>query len=85
MFQEFLEHYLNTAKYEPIDKGRTYYGEVPQLKGVWAIGETLEQCRRNLAETIEGWAVLRLKKDLPIPNFQISFKKMSLPEIYALT
>ncbi len=30
-----------------------YYGEVPELRGVWAIGKTLEECRKNLKEAIE--------------------------------
>jgi len=85
MFQEFLTSCLNKAKYELIDEGKTYYGEVFSLKGVWATGKTLEQCRRNLLETIEGWTLLRLKKNLPIPGFKIATKKTSLPRVYAKT
>jgi len=50
-----------------IDDEEPYYGEVPELEGVWASGGTLEECRSNLAEVIDGWIVLRLKKGLPIP------------------
>jgi predicted RNase H-like HicB family nuclease len=32
-----------------------------------ATGETLEQYRRNLADVIEGWLLLRLRKGLDIP------------------
>ena len=63
MFQEFLNFYLNKAKYELIEQGKTYYGEIPDLKGVWATGKTLEKCRHNLLETLEGWMILRLRKD----------------------
>jgi len=58
---------LSRAKYEMIDDEEPYYGEVPELEGVWASGGTLEECRSNLAEVIDGWIVLRLKKGLPIP------------------
>ncbi len=85
MFQEFLISYLNKAKYELIDEGKTYYGEIPELKGVWATGKTLEECRKNLLETLEGWVILRLKKNLPIPNFKIPCKKISLNKVYAKT
>ena len=44
-----------------------YYGEIPNLKGVWATGRTLEECRKRLSEVIEGWIIIRLKKGLPIP------------------
>ena len=50
-----------------IEDDEPYYGEVPELEGVWASGKTLEECRRNLAEVIDGWLVIRLKKGLPIP------------------
>jgi predicted RNase H-like HicB family nuclease len=34
---------------------------------VWATGKTLEECRHNLAEVIDGWLVVRLRKGMPIP------------------
>jgi len=77
MFQEFLISCLNKTKYEIIDEGKTYYGEIPGLRGVWATGKTLEKCRSNLLEVLEGWVILRLKKNLPIPNFNIPIKKFS--------
>lgn len=48
MFQEFLNSHLNKAKYELIEEGKTYYGEIPDLRGVWATEKTLEECRKNL-------------------------------------
>ncbi len=85
MFQEFLIYYLNKARYELIDEGKTYYGEIQGLKGVWATGKTLEECRKNLLETLEGWVILRLRKNLPIPNFKIPSKRFSLNRVYAKT
>ena len=83
MFQEFLTSYLQKARYELIDRGKTYYGEIPELKGVWATGKTLEECRKNLLETLEGWVLLRLRKNLSIPNFNIPYGKISLGKAYA--
>ena len=85
MFQEFLTFYLNRAKYEIIDKGKTYYGEIPELRGVWATGKTLEECRKNILETLEGRLVLRLKNNLPIPNFRIPTKRISFSKTNAKT
>lgn len=85
MLQEFLIFYLNKAKYELIEDGKTYYGEIPELRGVWATGKTLEECRKNLLETLEGWVILRLKKNLPIPNFRIPSKRISLNKVYVKT
>ena len=67
MITEYIEAALSRAKYEIIDDGEPYYGEIPELEGVWATGKTLEECRRNLAEVIDGWLVVRLKTGLPVP------------------
>ena len=83
MLQEFINFYLEKANYKLIDNGKTYYAEIPALKGIWATGKNLEECRRNLLETLEGWVILRLKKNLSIPNFQIPFAKMRVERAYA--
>ncbi len=67
MIVEYINAALEKAKYEIIDDEEPFYGEVPGLQGVWAIGKTLEECRRNLAEVIEGWIIIKIKKGLPIP------------------
>ena len=68
MIVEYIEAALGKAKYDIIRDEEPYYGEVPGLKGVWATGKTLEECRRNLSEVIEGWIIVRIKKGLPIPS-----------------
>ena len=68
MIVEYIEAALARANYEIIRDEEPYYGEVPDLKGVWATGKTLEECRRKLAEVIEGWIIIRLRKGLPIPS-----------------
>ena len=68
MLTEYIEEALERARYELIDDADTpYYGEVPDLPGVWASGETLEKCRRELKDVIEGWLLVSVKQSLPIP------------------
>ena len=67
MIVEYIEAALARANYEIIRDEEPYYGEVRDLKGVWATGKTLEECRKRLSEVIEGWIIVRLKKGLPIP------------------
>jgi len=67
MLTEYIEAALSKAKYEMIEDEEPYYGEVPELEGVWATGKTLEECRKNLVEVIDGWILVRLRKGLPIP------------------
>lgn len=68
MLIEYIEEALKRARYEIINDEEPYYGEVPELRGVWATGETLEECRKNLKEVIEGWLIVSIKKGLPIPE-----------------
>ncbi|WP_258169516.1 type II toxin-antitoxin system HicB family antitoxin [Nostoc sp. 'Peltigera membranacea cyanobiont' N6] len=46
----------------------TFYGEILECQGVWANAATLEACREDLQDTLEGWIVLglRLGHTLPI-------------------
>ena len=67
MFSEYIHAALSKATYEIIDDPEPFYGEVPELRGVWASGKTLEECRENLLGVIEGWIALRLRLGLAIP------------------
>ena len=67
MISEYLDVAMDKAHYEMIDDPEPFYGEIRECQGVWATGKTLEECRRNLLETLEGWLVLSLQKGLPIP------------------
>ena len=42
MLIEYVEEALRRARYELIDDKEPYYGEAPELQGVWATGKTLE-------------------------------------------
>lgn len=64
-----IEEALRRARYELIeDQEPYYYGEVPELKGVWATGKTFEECMENLKDVIEGWILVSLKRDMPVPR-----------------
>jgi predicted RNase H-like HicB family nuclease len=67
MIREYIDAAMRRARYELIDDEEPYYGEVPELQGVWATGKTLEGCRQNLADVIDGWILVRLSRGLPIP------------------
>ncbi len=78
MIAEYIQAALEKANYEMIEDREPFYAAVPGLEGVWATGKTLEDCRRNLAEVIEGWIIIRLRKGLPIPV--IDRHKIEMPE-----
>jgi len=70
MIADYIQAALDVAHYEIIDNPEPYYGEVTALPGVYATGETLEACRNSLSEVIEGWLIISLKKNLPIPPIE---------------
>ena len=67
MIRKYMQAAMDKAKYEMIDDPEPYYGSIPGLRGVWATGKTLEECRRNLEDVLDGWIVLRLQRKMPIP------------------
>jgi predicted RNase H-like HicB family nuclease len=68
MLTEYIEEALKKAHYDKIDDEEPFYGEIRQLKGIWATGKTLEECRKNLKDVIEGWILLSVKKGISIPK-----------------
>jgi len=71
MILEYIQTALETARYEMIrNHGEPYYGEIRACRGVWATGRTLEECRRHLQETLDGWIAFRLRRGLSIPSIK---------------
>ena len=59
MIREYIQAAMNAAHYEIIEDEEPYYGEILELQGVWASGKTLEECRNNLIDNLEGWLLMR--------------------------
>ena len=69
MLTEYIDEALRRARYELIeDEDAPYYGEVPELPGVWASGQTLEECRRELKDVVEGWILVSVRRSLDTPQ-----------------
>lgn len=65
MITEYIQAALRRAKYETEDG--VYYAEVPELPGVLAYGNTLEECRQQLIEVIEGWLIVGFRHGDRLP------------------
>ena len=68
MLLEHIQGAMSKARCETIEDKEPFYGEIVALKGVWATGKTLAECRKHLEETLEGWIIVRLRKGLDIPK-----------------
>lgn len=65
MLTQYIERAMSRAHYEIMENKR-FWGEIPGLQGVWAEGETLEECRETLREVLESWLLIGLRKGHPI-------------------
>ena len=68
MIREYIADALKRASYEKIEAPEPYYGEIKACPGVWATGRTLEECRKNLEDTLDGWIFVHISKGIKIPR-----------------
>ena len=68
MLTEYVAAALGKAHYEMINDDEPFYGEVRELPGVYATGVTLEECRRNLKDVVEGWLLLTRRQTIRMPR-----------------
>jgi predicted RNase H-like HicB family nuclease len=61
MLTEYIQAAMGKAKYEILSDDGSYYGRIPGFKGVWANADTLEDCRQELKEVLEGWIVVGVR------------------------
>ncbi len=79
MILRYIETAIKKAEYKKLED-ETWFGEIPELKGVWATGNSIESCREELIEVLEEWLLLKIKDDDPIPTLngvEVSLKKLA--------
>ena len=67
MLSEYMDHAMRQARYEVLEDG-TYFGDIPEFDGLWASGNTQEECARELRETLEEWILLHIADHTPLPT-----------------
>ena len=67
MLTDYVQALMRRAVYEILPDSGSYYGEIPNALGVYATAKTLEACRDELREVLEGWILLSISKNLPLP------------------
>jgi len=67
MLTDYIAKQLGRAKYKILADG-TYFGEIPGLRGVWADADSIEHCRDELQEVLEGWILLKVRDRELIPG-----------------
>jgi predicted RNase H-like HicB family nuclease len=68
MLIEYIQAGLRRhAKYEILSDDGSYYGEIPECRGVYANAKTLEECREQLRGVLEEWLLFRIYRNLELP------------------
>jgi len=63
----FTSAAMREAKYRILEDG-TFFGEIPSCPGVWSNKKSLEECREELQEALEGWLILKLRDRDQLPQ-----------------
>ncbi|MEO1376112.1 MAG: type II toxin-antitoxin system HicB family antitoxin [Cyanobacteria bacterium J06635_10] len=66
MLTEYIHRAMRKATYELLEDG-TFYSEIAECQGVWANASTLEVCREELQDALEGWIILGLRLGHTLP------------------
>jgi predicted RNase H-like HicB family nuclease len=67
MLTAYIRAAMQRAHYELLEENEGYFGSIPDCPGVWANAETLEACREELQDVLEGWIILGLRTGDPLP------------------
>ena len=68
MLSRYILLAMKKARYEILEDDDTFYGEIPEFKGVYANSNTLEECREELEEVLEEWLFFRISRNLQVPE-----------------
>ena len=77
MLTEYISLAMKQATYELLED-KTYYGEISICEGVWGNHATLEGCREELQNALEGWIILGLQLGHTLPvieGIDLNFKE----------
>ncbi|MBC8151440.1 MAG: type II toxin-antitoxin system HicB family antitoxin [Bacteroidetes bacterium] len=67
MITEYIQAALKQAHYELEES--VHYGEIPGFDGIIAYGESLELCREQLIDVLEGWLIVGIRHGHPLPSW----------------
>ena len=72
MLTDYIDRAMQHARYERIEDG-TIFGSIadlPDFKGVWADADTVEACRDELRDVLEGWILLHSSDHTPLSSIE---------------
>ena len=67
LLAEYIEIAMKDAIYEVLEDDGSYFGTVPGFQGAWANADSVDECRKELAEVLEDWIILGIELGHEIP------------------
>ncbi len=68
MINNFIQTTLVNAHYELLEDG-SYCGTIPGFRGVLVNSKTLKGCKKELAEVLEEWMLIKVSRRQIIKGF----------------
>jgi len=66
MLTTYIHQAMRHAHCELMENGR-FFGAIPECRGAWGEGATLEDCREQLEGALESWIIVGLRHGDPLP------------------
>ena len=57
---DYIHPVMRLAHFEIMENGR-FCGSIPGFQGVWSEGATLEECRDEMVEAMDGWLIVKMR------------------------
>lgn len=67
MIRQYIAKAMAKAEYEILCDDGSFYGEIPGFQGVYSNTDTLEECRIELEEVLEGWLLFSFWCNIDVP------------------
>jgi len=64
MLMSYIQAAMGHARYEILSDDGSYYGEIPECRGVYANAKSLEECCEQLMGVLEEWILFRNSRKL---------------------
>ena len=67
MIREYIDAAMAKACYETLSDDGSFFGRIPGFQGVWANADTLEECKKEIEDTLEDWLLFSISRNLVVP------------------
>ena len=78
MIIEYCKKVIERDEYKKLVDG-SWFAEIPGFQGVWANGDSVEQCRNELVTVLEEWLLLKVRDGDSVP--EVAGLKVEIREV----